>query len=292
YGELAKLDVKGLKEGIRVEKNPEKKNPTDFALWKFAEKGVRQMEWDSPWAPPGNRGKVMGFPGWHIECSAMSMKYFGPTFDIHCGGVDHIPIHHTNEIAQSEAANGKKFVNYWLHGEFLLTDKEKMAKSKGGFLTLEKLVEKGFSPMDYRFFILNANYRTKLGFSFEKLEKAKKELKGIRKKIAILKSEPIKSDDKREVLQALNDDLDTSKAISLLQRKNNRNLWLMFDKVLGLNLGKKSEVGENVKKLLKDREVAREKKDFKKSDEIREELKKRGIEVEDTKDGQKWVEVS
>jgi len=281
YGEMAKLDIKGLKEGIRVEKNKEKKNPTDFALWKFSKKGERQMEWDSPW---GN-----GFPGWHIECSAMSMRYFGPTFDIHCGGIDHIPVHHTNEIAQSEAATGKKYVNYWLHGEFLLIDKKKMAKSKGNFYRLKDLEDKGFTPLDFRFFILTSHYRTKLSFAFDKLEKAKKELVGIRKKIATLKSESIKEEDKREVLMALNDDLDTSRAISLLQKKNNKNLWLMFDKVLGLGLSRESELSNEEQQLLKDREVARKNKNFKKSDEIRDQLKKLGIEVEDTKDGQNWV---
>lgn len=283
YGELAKLDIQGIKEGIRVEKNPEKKNPTDFALWKFSKPGERQMEWNSPW---GN-----GFPGWHIECSAMSMKYFGPTFDIHTGGVDHIPIHHTNEIAQSEAATGKKFVNFWLHGEFLMFDDEKMAKSKGGFLTLESLENKGYLPLDYRFFVLTAHYKTKLNFGFEKLNKAKKELENIRKKISTLKSEPVKDEDRKEVLSALSDDLDIPKAISILQKKNNKNLWLMFDKVLGLNLAQKSELSDEIKKMLRSREVAREKKDYQKADEIREELKKLGIEVEDTKEGQKWVKI-
>jgi len=281
YGKMAKLDIKGQKEGIRVEKNTQKKNPTDFALWIFSKKGKRQMEWDSPW---GN-----GFPGWHIECSAMSMKYFGPTFDIHCGGIDHIPIHHTNEIAQSEAATGKKFVNYWLHGEFLLINKEKMAKSKKNFYRLKDLEDKGYSALDFRFFIINSHYRTKLGFTFEKLKKAKKELDGIRKKIASLKSEPINKKDKKELMIVVNNDLDTPKLISLLQKKNNKNLWLMFDKILGLNLDQKTDLTKNEKKLLEDRELARKNKDFKEADKIRNKLKKLGIEVEDTKESQKWV---
>lgn len=283
YGQMARLDIAGLQEGKRVEKNNEKKNPTDFALWKFSKKGERQMEWDSPW---GN-----GFPGWHIECSAMSMKYFGPTFDIHCGGVDHIPVHHTNEIAQSEATTGKKYVNYWLHGEFLLIDKKKMAKSKDNFYRLKDLEDKGFSALDFRFFILNSHYRTKLDFTFEKLEKAKKELEGIRKKIVNLISEKVLENDKKEIQAALNNDLDTSRAISLLQSKNNKNLWLMFDKVLGLNLAAKPELTIEEEKLLKNRELARKNEDFEKADEIRDELKKKGIEVEDTNDGQKWIKI-
>lgn len=292
YGEMARLDIKGLKEGIRIEKNQEKKNPTDFALWKFSypdgrsfdfaqddDASRRQMEWESPWG--------IGFPGWHIECSAMSMRYFGPSFDIHTGGVDHISVHHTNEIAQSEAATGKKFVNYWIHSEFLLINSEKMAKSKDNFYRLKDLEDKGFSAMDYRFFILTSHYRTKLDFTFEKLEKAKKELEGIRKKINSLKSEPIEDDDKKELILVLNNDLDTSGLISMLQKKNNKNLWLMFDKILGLGLNQKGDLNKSETKLLKARELARKNQDFKKSDEIRDQLNKLGVEVEDTKNGQK-----
>ena len=166
YGKLAKLDIEGLKAGTRVEFVKGKKNITDFALWKFSPKDKkRQMEWDSPC------GK--GFPGWHIECSAMSMKFLGETFDIHCGGIDHIPVHHTNEIAQSETATGKKFVNYWMHGEFLNLEKEKMAKSGENFITLSTLEKRDFDPLAYRFFCLSAHYRSSLNFSFEALESAK-----------------------------------------------------------------------------------------------------------------------
>ena len=152
YGKMALLDIEGLEEGKRIEFSSEKKNKTDFALWKFSPKGQkRQMEWDSPWG--------VGFPGWHIECSAMSRKFLGDTFDIHCGGIDHVPIHHTNEIAQSEGCTGKKFVNYWLHGEFLIEDKGKMSKSAGEFLRLQTLVDRGYSSIDYRYFLLMTHYR-------------------------------------------------------------------------------------------------------------------------------------
>lgn len=166
YGEFAGLDLDGLKEGIRVEKVEGKRHPSDFALWKFSQvPGQRLMEWDSPWGT--------GFPGWHIECSAMGMKYLGETFDIHCGGIDHVPVHHTNEVAQMEAATGKKAVNYWLHGEFLQMAQDKMSKSSGNFITLKTLIDRGFDPMDYRFFLLMAHYRSKLSFSWSALEGAK-----------------------------------------------------------------------------------------------------------------------
>jgi len=184
YGKMAKLDIEGLEEGIRIEASKEKKNKTDFALWKFSPKdSKRQMEWDSPW------GK--GFPGWHLECSAMSKKFLGDTFDIHCGGIDHIPIHHTNEIAQSESCNGKKFVNYWLHGAFLEEQggngNGKMSKSKGEFLRLKLLVDKGYSPMDYRYLCLGTHYRKRLIFSWELLDSAKSAHSRLRNKIKELK---------------------------------------------------------------------------------------------------------
>jgi len=165
YGELAHLDIAGLKEGARVLKNPEKRNATDFALWKFSKpEEKRQQEWESPWG--------LGFPGWHLECSAMSMKYLGPHFDIHTGGIDHIPVHHTNEIAQSETATGEKFVNYWMHAGFVNIEGAKMAKSEENFITLKTLTEKGFSPLAYRYWLLTADYKKTINFTWEALEGA------------------------------------------------------------------------------------------------------------------------
>jgi cysteinyl-tRNA synthetase len=165
YGELAKLNIEGLEAGKRIDMS-EKKNKTDFALWKFSKpEDKRQQEWDSPW---GN-----GFPGWHIECSAMSMKYLGETIDIHTGGIDHVPVHHTNEIAQSEAATGKKFVNYWMHENFLTFKGEKVSKSKGGLFMLGELQEKGYHPMVFRYYNLTALYRKPMDFSLEILDNAK-----------------------------------------------------------------------------------------------------------------------
>jgi cysteinyl-tRNA synthetase len=285
YGELAQLDIKGMKEGIRVKKNLDKKNPTDFALWKFSKKKEkRQMEWDSPW------GK--GFPGWHIECSAMAMRHFGPSLDIHTGGIDHIPTHHTNEIAQSEAATNKKFVNYWLHGEFLKIFGKKMAKSTGKILTLSELKKLGFSGIDYRFLILKNHYRSKLDFNIEKLKEAQKELRNI--KLKIIDSENKKIDVKSdvEILKAFNDDLNVPKALELLHKFDNPNLWLKYDTILSLNLKSKSEkLTEDESKLIKERENYKIKKQFKKADKIRNYLENRGIFLKDTKTGVKALKI-
>ena len=181
YAKLAKLQKEGLRAGKRIEMR-DKKNKTDFALWKFSgEPGKRQQEWQSPWG--------LGFPGWHIECSAMSMKYLGDSFDIHTGGIDHIPVHHTNEIAQSEAATGKKFVNFWLHGAFLVFKGEKISKSKGGLYTIAELEEKGFSPLSFRYFALTAHYRASLNFSLENLEAAQNALENLKQIILELKND-------------------------------------------------------------------------------------------------------
>ena len=166
YGEMARLDLEEMRSGARISIDTNKRNPKDFVLWFTQSKFENQsMVWDSPWG--------RGYPGWHLECSAMSMKYLGEQFDIHCGGTDHIPVHHTNEIAQTEAATGKTWVNYWLHGEFLLDDTGKMSKSKGEFLTLSLLQKKGYDPMDYRYFCLGAHYRAQLQFSFQALDSAR-----------------------------------------------------------------------------------------------------------------------
>ena len=183
YGKLALLDRQEQQAGARVDVDKNKRHPRDFVLWFTQSKFENHiMLWDSPW------GK--GYPGWHIECSAMSMKYLGDQFDIHCGGIDHIPVHHTNEIAQSEAATGKKWVNYWLHNEFLLMDSGKMSKSKGGFLTLQSVMDEGFHPLDYRYFLLGAHYRTQLHFSFNNLKAARSARLSLEDKIrGLLKQE-------------------------------------------------------------------------------------------------------
>lgn len=252
YAELARLDIEGLEKGKRVEdENNEKKNKTDFALWKFSPKNeTRQMEWESPWG--------VGFPGWHIECSAMSMSTLAPHIDIHTGGIDLIPVHHTNEIAQSECAinDGGRFVNYWMHVNFLNADKGKMSKSEGDFLRLQSIKEKNISPLSYRYLLLMTHYRKELKFSWESIEaadvaytKLKKKFKAIQengKKRTPLESLSIEAEKYKEsFIAAMHDDLNTSVALaklwSLINDKNIKDeekhtLIIFFDKYLGLNI--------------------------------------------------------
>src|SRR3989338_604153 len=301
YGKLARLNVEA-EEKSRVEKDENKRNPHDFVLWftksKFQE---QEMKWESPWG--------MGYPGWHIECSAMSSKYLGEQFDIHCGGIDHINIHHTNEIAQSEAAFGKKpWVKYWVHGEFLVIGKDtKMSKSGDGFLTLSLLEEKGFDPLDYRYFCLGTHYRMPLTFTYEALEGAKNARKRLFEKFLELKrlndkdrkiTENKKEQEKcfNQFTAQVNDDLNTPQALATmwdmlkdekLSSKDKEVLLLIFDRIFGLNLGsiKEEKVPAEVMKLAQERDEARKNKDWKKSDELREKIAKLGFMVGDTKEG-------
>ena len=214
YNKLSHLPLADLQEGARVEKNLEKKNPTDFALWKFSPMGAkRQMEWESPWG--------VGFPGWHIECSAMSLKYLAGELDIHCGGMDHINVHHTNEIAQSEAATGKPFFNYWLHGAFLnIVGGKKMAKNDGNFLTLEKtFIERQINPLVYRFAILNSHYRKPMEYSEEIINNAQKGFEHLRHQVNDLGTAvgKISSGFKKKFLAAINDNLNMPQALAITQ---------------------------------------------------------------------------
>ncbi len=304
YGKLANLDIEGLEEGSRIQFSTEKKNKTDFALWKFSPKGSdtkRQMEWESPW------GK--GFPGWHIECSAMSKKFLGDTFDIHCGGIDHVPIHHTNEIAQSEACNGKPFVHYWLHGAFLEEESGKMSKSKGEFLRVKTLVDKGYSPLDYRYLCLGTHYRKRLLFSWEILDQAKTAMARLKQNVQQIRDDAKKNFDTRDAsmpegerekfLEAVNDDLNMPQALAALWGviRNDKlssiekmNLVNDFNRVLGLDLDKDIEAGNTnvpaeIMELVEKRIAAKKAKDFKKADALRDELKAMGWEVLDKKDG-------
>ena len=299
YGKLALLKPEDLKAGARVDVDANKKNPHDFVLWFTKSKfGEQEMQWDSPWG--------RGYPGWHIECSAMSMKYLGEQFDIHCGGIDHIPIHHTNEIAQSEGATGKKWVNYWLHGEFLVLETGRMGKSLGNFVTLQNLIDQGFDALDYRYFCLTAHYRKQLTFAIDALEGAKNSLRRLREKYIEFKKEPGKADEKKlkkyreKFSEAMNDDLNMPQALAVVweaaddtELNGPEKIMILddFDKVLGLRLSESKEenveLKGEVKKIFEEREKARKAKDFKKSDELRKRLEGLGYVLLDTKEGTK-----
>lgn len=288
YGKLAGLKEKDLRAGKRV-KVREKRNKTDFALWKFSDptgKIKRQQEWSSPWG--------IGFPGWHLECSVMSMKYLGENFDIHTGGMDHIPIHHSNEIAQSEAATGKKFVNYWMHGAFLTFKEKKISKSKGGLYTISELEELGFSPLVYRYFSLTTHYRKPLDFSIKNLKSSKNSYQRLKNIISEIKDKDANKKYLKEFENAINNDLDMPKALRVLWRlvrdertKGKLGTIKRMDEIFGLDLLKpdKIKVPEKIKNLLEEREKSRKKRDWKKADKIRKKINKLGYIIEDTKKG-------
>ncbi|HEY4695080.1 MAG TPA: cysteine--tRNA ligase [Candidatus Nanoarchaeia archaeon] len=300
YGELTGQTwedmQKNLRAGARVEMVPGKKHPTDFALWKFSPIGEkRQMEWESPW------GK--GFPGWHIECSAMSMKYLGESFDIHTGGVDHIPVHHTNEIAQSEASSGKQFVRFWLEGEHLLVENEKMSKSLGNFYRLADLEAKGVDPLAFRYLVLTAHYSTRLNFTWEALKAAETALKNLYREVSGYQGEARIgcAEFESRFLEAINDDLDTPKALAIVWELVKSDYpdsaklksLLKFDQVLGLDLENQAriKVSAEVENLVSEREKARKDKDFVKSDEIRKQIAEIGYEVIDDPAGPKLKKI-
>jgi cysteinyl-tRNA synthetase len=305
YNKLANLTMEELVAGSRVDIDPFKKNPLDFVLWFTNSKFSNQiMQWESPW------GK--GFPGWHIECSAMSIKYLGERIDIHCGGVDHIPVHHTNEIAQSESVLGHKWVNYWMHGEFLVLDNGKMSKSTGDFLTVQKLLEMDFSPIEYRYFCLQSRYRKQLLFSFESLMEAQKSLKKLKNKVGnIIKNKFLEEtmdmqkiqNYKGKFIAQISDDLNLPNAFSVLSEvikeetlNNSEKIYLIqdFDRVLSLDLttvGIKSVENDDeawIEELIEERNAARIAKDWSRADEIRVSLLQKGIELIDTKEKTTW----
>lgn len=302
YGKLANQNLDDLKTAVRedVTVDENKKNSKDFVLWFTNSKfGEQQMMWDSPWG--------RGYPGWHIECSAMSMKYLGESFDIHCGGIDAIPVHHTNEIAQSEAATNHKWVNYWVHGEFLLDETGKMSKSKGEFLTLSLLKSKGYDPMDYRFFVLGGHYRSQLRFSFENLDTARKNRLSIVAKIQDLLeagAKKIKLESEvalslaNEFDECVNNNMNMPKAVAVLWKTlksddiNNDEkytLILYFDEVFGLRFDEvekpKMEIPSEIQELIDARVDAKKQKDFEKADKIRDQITDLGYILKDTPKG-------
>lgn len=306
YGKLTGMDFESLNEslkaGARVEFDTQKRNITDFGVWHFSPKDrKRHMEWDSPWG--------VGFPGWHVECSAMGMKYLGLTFDIHCGGIDHIPIHHPNEMAQSEAATGKKLANYWLHAAFLVFGKGvRMGKSEGNIITVQNLIDEGFDPLAFRYLCLTAHYRSELVFTKESLQAAQNALFTLREHMQRLRENPEEEkgpsrkteEYRKEFLEAINDDLNMPKALTFVWKllreekevsdRDKYELLLEFDKIFALDLAKsiKKELPKEAEELIRKREEARKIKDWKTADRIREQLKASGVLIEDTPQGVKW----
>jgi cysteinyl-tRNA synthetase len=312
YGKLSGNTIEKLKLGAggRVEFNPDKKNQFDFALWINDPKHI--MNWKSPWCEKG-------YPGWHIECSVMAMKYLGETIDIHTGGVDNLFPHHENEIAQSEAATGKKFVNYWLHIEHLLVEGGKMAKSLGNFYTLRDLLAKGYDPKAVHYLLMSTHYRQQLNFTFEGLEAAKNALDRLVNFVRRLmgadgsgcgeKIRALTNDAQRRFEEAMDDDLNISVALAALfdfVREVNKllddnmlskgeaeevyELMMRFDKVLGVigEIKRKEKLPKEAEELIRKREEARKAKDWEAADKIREQLGSIGIIIEDTPQGVKW----
>lgn len=307
YAAFARLDLNELQAGARVKVNPEKRNPTDFALWKFSPTDhQRDMEWDSPW------GK--GFPGWHIECSAMSIKYLGETLDIHTGGIDHVPVHHTNEIAQSEAATGKRFAQVWMHANHVMVNGEKISKSLSNGIRLQDVIDKGFPPQVVRLHVLESQYRSQSKFSWESLEAAKNRLQAYTALADLVWQLPeeqlsagtLLHDTQTAMLQALQDDLDTPTALMLLselegqwprilgiESRETLSAFLSFiDQTLGLELSKTEDLTQDQYELIEQRDEARRTKDWAKSDQLRDELASQKIGLRDTPDGSVWYRLA
>ena len=299
YAKFAKLSLKDQKAGARVEVDPEKKNPMDFLLW-VTNQPNHIMQWDSPWG--------RGFPGWHIECTAMSVRYLGKKFDIHTGGKEHIPVHHTNEIAQGFGAFGNQTANYWLHNEWLTLKGEKISKSLGNMITVSDIKEKGFDPLALRYLILNSNYKKGADFTWEALSGAQTALYGIKEQVAAARSQTgrtVLSPEKeaklsnymQEFTQALADDLNVTKAISVLWQvlksnipsEDKYDLAMSFDEVLGLRLAEvqkiEFQISEEIGSMLEEREILRKAGKYEKADEIRIEIEKRGYKIEDSSGG-------
>ena len=293
YGILSNIKIEEQKAGARVDFDQEKKNTTDFALWIKAPEN-HLMKWDSFW------GKC--YPGWHLECSTMSRKYLGENFDIHTGGIDHIPIHHENEIAQSKGATGKMPANNWMHCEFLLVNGGKMSKSLNNLYTLKDLEEKGYSPLDYRMFNFSSHYRNKINFTFEAMDSAKAALKRLKEGYKVHSNGDAKIDTnviaeyERKFTEAINDDLNMPVAMSVVweviknpnKSKQLSELLKKFDLVLGLKIDeedKTEQLPQEILELIEQRKVARANKDWAKSDELRDLILSKGYIVKDSKDG-------
>lgn len=321
YGDFAGLDLEAQKAGARVEFNPEKRNPSDFALWKFTPVGEkRDMEWETPSDLIEAGEERLGFPGWHLECSAMAMTLLGNTLDLHTGGIDHIPVHHTNEIAQSEAATGVNFANYWMHNNHLKVNGTKISKSLDNGFTLDDLEAKGYSPLDFRMFVLQSHYRSEGNFTFENLDAAKNRLRNWRSIAALrhqthdrLRDDTTKATDEdalslyassRALIEALSNDLDTPAAFAIIDEAFSKleganiedihhdalvSFLETIDELLGLQLLETTkDISDDLKRRIIERERARENKDWQAADRLRDEIEKSGITVRDTAHGSVW----
>lgn len=303
YADFAQLDLDEQQGSGRVEHNSQKRNPADFALWKFSPADhQRDMEWDSAW------GK--GFPGWHIECSAMSLKYLGESLDIHSGGIDHIAVHHTNEIAQSEAATGKPLANIWMHTNHIMVNDEKISKSLGNSITLEDIEAKGYSLEAFRLHVLESHYRSQSKFSWDSLEAAQNRLQAYKTLADLIwqlpadnQSTGILHEARRDILEALQNDLDTPQVLAqlsaiesnwkaILESETSDSLleFIKFiDSVLGLKLAERADINDDQKQLINDRNLARQAEDWSKSDDLRQQLEAQGIGLRDTPTKAIWV---
>ena len=284
YANFAHLDLDNLRAGARVEYSSEKKNPSDFAVWKFIQPDEQHaMRWDFLGRP--------GYPGWHLECSTIIHTELGETIDIHTGGIDHIPVHHTNEIAQSEAAFDKKLSKFWLHCNFLTIDKHKISKSLGNIWTLADLAKKGYNAMDFKLWVLQGHYQSERDFSFENLEAARVRRLNWRNRIALCYQHEGKDIDFTPVLTAVSDNLNSPKACALIDEIKDENLhfWEQADALFGLRLYQDSpDITIEQKHLLALRSDAKVKKDYAEADRIRDELLAQGIAIKDTTNGQIW----
>jgi cysteinyl-tRNA synthetase len=300
YPQLGGLDASKQRSQDRITHSDEKHNPADFSVWKFSPSGEkRQMEWDSPWG--------VGFPGWHIECSAMSVKYLGERFDIHTGGIDHLPVHHPNEIAQSEnALDVKPWVRFWMHNGWLMSGEKKISKSTGGLLTLDELAEEGIEPLAFRFFYLSAVYRQQIQFSLEAAQNAQAAFRRLVRHAIELRAEaepdaPLPDAPRERFCAAMADDLNTPQALAVvwdvvrdgaLTAGQKWALLREFDQVLGLDLENAERVApkvdDEIEGLIREREEARAARDFARADEIRDTLAERGIVLEDSPQGTTW----
>jgi len=284
YADFARLDLDHLKAGARVAYSDEKKNPSDFAVWKFIQPGEQHaMRWDYLDRP--------GYPGWHLECSTIIHQTLGETIDIHCGGIDHIPVHHTNEIAQSEAAFERRLSKYWLHCDFITIDKQKISKSLNNFWTLDDLATKGYSPMDFKMWVLQGHYQSERDFNFETLESARIRRLNWRNRIAETYQRESNSVNFAPILDAVNDNLNSPQAFAIIDQIEwgNVEFWSMVDRLFGLNLINDSpDIDDEIRHMIELRTDAKLKRDYAEADRIRDELLDHNITIKDTPTGPIW----